>query len=720
MLVVIFSASNAVWTLRIPSGLGLVSLRTAVPVSSPTIQQALHNVLPTPLSFFSLVSATKHPLRKISAFPETLGPLPLQGRKAIGSEMAPCLSPCRQCATTRNPSLVIVFLAFLFADYTRLTQKYLSMATAEGDDDLGLFDSDSSETEEAPGDEGLADIAALLATCDEDVEDDAPVELMASCERPDQEWTAQAILGRRRKKEAVFYKVRWSSGEASWEREEDLDPDLLDRFNAAKHVAHTLDRQTSIDYTTDRQRRRFRDKSGKRPVPRKEPGEKVQISVWESQNPRNGVWGTYEHTHCILLDKALEAGQARCALILGGMRFTVDFSDMHQYNTTGGSRPVRRTDQKIAVSPQAVAAALKAAPPEHVPDEEDELECPAVALQVAEIPEIDVAACTAALQRVETVLHELEKTCAQPLAPTAPEGKKGKKGKGKAEPPTPPPAAEPAVQHDIDRADVTLIVALYDQMLARFNQQEFQRKYGAGGEDAHLLHLRADQQVPEYFANVGGQSIFQRKVLSMQGLRNLVIHGREIFRELREHLFIGDYSAYPGMTGLNKMKHYTGNTVDLDTCVLRCSDRVTLQTINMINRHKKEPEFGSPDEFGASQQAQDIARAQAATLMDAFAQEFGLTTEQQRQQRRVHVPPAGEAIPVARSNTDRGRWPIWQYINVGVNSFHANVPTMPDVIGALLKAPFHCARAYLLSQDDLPGFFEEAVADSCFNRCTLL
>jgi hypothetical protein len=76
-----------------------------------------------------------------------------------------------------------------------------------------------------------------------------------------------------------------------------------------------------------------------------------------------------------------------------------------------------------------------------------------------------------------------------------------------------------------------------------------------------------------YWANVGGrQSIFQRKVLSVLGLRNLSAgNGQVVFAQLRNRLFWGQKKQYPQGEGLNLMEDLTGNTVDLDTCVLRCN-----------------------------------------------------------------------------------------------------------------------------------------------------
>ena len=75
-------------------------------------------------------------------------------------------------------------------------------------------------------------------------------------------------------------------------------------------------------------------------------------------------------------------------------------------------------------------------------------------------------------------------------------------------------------------------------------------------------------------------------------------------------------------------------------------------------------------------------------------------------------------IPVAHDNSSRGKWPLWQYINAGVNTMHVNVPNMADIIGALLRAPFAALRAYLRCKDlpeELARFYEDGISDSCFN-----
>ena len=85
-----------------------------------------------------------------------------------------------------------------------------------------------------------------------------------------------------------------------------------------------------------------------------------------------------------------------------------------------------------------------------------------------------------------------------------------------------------------------------------------------------------------------------------------------------------------------------------------------------------------------------------------------------------NVDPASiniDNIPQATTNTDRGRWPIWRYVNVGVDSFHANVPNLDDVNGALLRAPFQCIKGWLYAKESgtIDTFFEDCIVDSCFN-----
>ena len=276
-------------------------------------------------------------------------------------------------------------------------------------------------------------------------------------------------------------------------------------------------------------------------------------------------------------------------------------------------------------------------------------------------------------------------------------------------------AALPHLGH----SDKTLMCDALTDVLEEFLKPAYVAKYGGMTHDIELARgLAVGDPVPSYFANTGSESIFLRKVLSIAGLRNLVLHGRDIFMEMRATLFAGNPATYVDGEGPDKMRTFTGNVVDLDTVVLRASDPVTLATINLSNKHKGLPTHNSTHAFANSTQAGEIAVTSAEALLNKFSQDFQLTTAQAGK-RLVDAKalPAPGSIPVATHNTDRGMWPCWRYTNVGVDSFHANVPCLEDVNGALLRAPLHCVKAwvYALETNDEASFFEDCIVDSCFN-----
>eukprot|EP01062_Namystynia_karyoxenos_P069523 TRINITY_DN65002_c0_g1_i1.p1 TRINITY_DN65002_c0_g1~~TRINITY_DN65002_c0_g1_i1.p1 ORF type:complete len:631 (+),score=233.98 TRINITY_DN65002_c0_g1_i1:264-1895(+) len=270
-------------------------------------------------------------------------------------------------------------------------------------------------------------------------------------------------------------------------------------------------------------------------------------------------------------------------------------------------------------------------------------------------------------------------------------------------------------------ADQELAVLAYDHMMTRFEEEKYRGRYSWEGPQ-EPLHF--GDPVPSYFANVQDSSIHRRKVLSMAGLRNLIRYGPELYHELERNLFRGGQHNYSGQTGLTKMRHFTGNVVDLDTTVLRASDRVTLDAINMMNKKQGERIWKNSREFSSSPQAESIAVTAATELCERFAQAFKLSEKQQKD-RKIHPSQITSPLPRAGNHQDRGKWPLWHYVNAGQDSFHANVPTMSDVNGALLRAPFHCVRYYCLLhllydgaelEARMDAFFEDCVADTCFNQ----
>lgn len=276
----------------------------------------------------------------------------------------------------------------------------------------------------------------------------------------------------------------------------------------------------------------------------------------------------------------------------------------------------------------------------------------------------------------------------------------------------------------IAKDETDAVVASYDYMMAKFMEPRLKRRYGYNTNDHRQRPLKFGDPVPSYFANVVDQSIHRRKILSMAGLRNLVLYGPIVYSQLAEQAFSGDPSVYQGDVGLNLMRSMTGNVVDLDTTVLRCTDKATVNAINMSNKHKKLPVFASMEAFATSAQAQEIAVNCSLSLLEDFGAMMQLKGDAALRQRRIHKDQIQTPVLMAQSNTDRGKCPVWHYVNAGQNSFHANVPTMEDVNGALLKAPVQCALHWMLLHTLYDGealearidaFFEDCVVDSCFN-----
>ena len=269
------------------------------------------------------------------------------------------------------------------------------------------------------------------------------------------------------------------------------------------------------------------------------------------------------------------------------------------------------------------------------------------------------------------------------------------------------------------------LVLVYNHMFMAYNSPKWCDRDNEGRTGSMDI-LPAGGSVPNYFANVAhDQTIHRRKILSIAGLRNLVLYGTEIFNEMRDKIFTGDPNTYSSGKGVHKMRYYTGNVVDLDTTVLRASDRVLLGAVNEMNKKMGLESFDGCKSFGNSQQAADIARAAAQDLLLRFQQDFKLSKSTARK-RKVDLTDVQSAIPVARSNCDRGKYPLWRYLNAGQDSFHVNVPHLDDVVGALLRAPIQAAKIYLSIhllassakdlEDRLDTFFEECLADACFNQ----
>eukprot|EP01061_Rhynchopus_euleeides_P000803 TRINITY_DN10578_c0_g1_i1.p1 TRINITY_DN10578_c0_g1~~TRINITY_DN10578_c0_g1_i1.p1 ORF type:complete len:406 (+),score=84.01 TRINITY_DN10578_c0_g1_i1:29-1219(+) len=201
------------------------------------------------------------------------------------------------------------------------------------------------------------------------------------------------------------------------------------------------------------------------------------------------------------------------------------------------------------------------------------------------------------------------------------------------------------------------VLPIYDELLRELRiNSDIKRVHGGSANDDSLLDIKLGEPVPAYFANVKNESIYRRKVLSVLGLRNLIPKGTAIFGHMQGTLFSGEEGRYGHAEGLRLMRKLTGNTVDLDDVVLRCDDGM-MKMINSANQKGGLPTYGSAVEFSASQQARNIATDAARLILNNFNQQLGLDENQQKQ-RNVYLPEH-YAIPMAHSNSDRAKCPLW-------------------------------------------------------------
>jgi len=434
---------------------------------------------------------------------------------------------------------------------------------------------------------------------------------------------------------------------------------------------------------------------------------------WLSQDPRNGAIVAYDAATTKTIETAFSSSKKQVGIKLGGTPFTIDFGRKIQKNQTGGSRPIFRNPPPPGwpAPPGAPGPAPSHPPPGPFgggPFGGGPFGGPAPgppAQVPPTVPVLDGALC----KNLLTLLDDIEKRVNAKM--------------------------EKGFPHFLDLdiitpAEVHKLAPVYTAIQSELNSDKIKSTYGFSGGDAASGWLSLDQPVPHYYANVSGQSIWQRKALSIGGLQNLLKYGGSIWKEMGNGLFSACPASYgPGPEGVRcgpeRMRYWTGNAVDLDTVVLRCSDGALLKTINHLNAKDGLPTYGSGDQFGSSKQAREIALDAAGPLIADFCDTFKIDTPAKKQARNLVLNP-GAPIHIAQSSGDRGTHAVWQYVNVGQNSFHVNVPCIKDVYGALMKAPLYTIRAFLIIHDSFPAgpdrskwieeFFEDGISDTCFNQ----
>eukprot|EP00756_Hemistasia_phaeocysticola_P037778 Hpha_TRINITY_DN16718_c0_g1::TRINITY_DN16718_c0_g1_i1::g.78466::m.78466 len=332
---------------------------------------------------------------------------------------------------------------------------------------------------------------------------------------------------------------------------------------------------------------------------------------WITVDPRTKQIAPYDTAMSKTIETAFSGGSSNVQVTLGGQPFTVDFVKKCQRNARGGSRTIFRNPAPPGwpAPPDASGPPGRGHAGHHVPPPARRHPPPPVSRRHPHpsIPAIDKAMCKELL----TLLDDYEKRIADTMAKGPPDFL------------------------DLDVVTVGVVDKLapvYTAIQAALSDDRIKGKYGFSEErDAEIAWLQLDQPVPRYCANVGmvGQSIWQRKALTIAGLQNLLKHGPSLLKEIGQ----GGFSSCPHHYGLapegvrcgpERVLYYTGNGVDLDTAVLRCSDGAVLRIINAANKREGLPTYSDGDKFGESEQARSMVMDAAQPLIEDYCRMFKL------------------------------------------------------------------------------------------------
>ncbi|KEG08783.1 hypothetical protein DQ04_06461030 [Trypanosoma grayi] len=380
--------------------------------------------------------------------------------------------------------------------------------------------------------------------------------------------------------------------------------------------------------------------------------------TWQSKDPLTDELVPYTKELSELLEVAFQRGEPSYTFSLGANRFTVVFSKMVQRNRRGGERRVRRL---VGSTPCCLNR----------------------------VPVVNDDTLTSVLRncaRLDTQLRALEKSLLTEVS--------------------------------MDGVDTRPFLDVYNVLLGVMQDRFLVNKYGGSAEDVRLCLRGAMEPVPNYYANITHGSVYRRIVLSILGLRNLVFAGVPIFATLQKKKFSSGADEYKESEGLPLMRSLTGNTVDLDTVVMNVP--VYLKSLSAMLSKDGQPIFPTTESFLQSNLCRETVFTVARCLISSFVEDLQLAESEMAY--RQLILNESEPIHVAKRNSDRGRHPVWHYLNAHVSTFHVNVPNIPDIVGALLKSPFYLPKAIALSiqnrgntEDVWLDIVENAISDSCFN-----
>lgn len=231
------------------------------------------------------------------------------------------------------------------------------------------------------------------------------------------------------------------------------------------------------------------------------------------------------------------------------------------------------------------------------------------------------------------------------------------------------------------------MLQVWNDLIKAFQDRKFKNKYGHSPYD-RVLSLKAGDPVPQYFAHVAGShSDWERKYLSLCGMRNLLLQGPRIIDDLKEKKFIDGFDNYSHGKGLRALQYYTGNTVDLNAEIDASNDREAIEEAKtrIVN-------FGKMCGIRNAKTAEQVAAALPS--------------------RKLHFENGRFVHDSGADYKDRGRFGIWKRNN----HYYVHVPDVEAAIPAILRLPYMVLEMACTDMEKNGGQFSDKFLEELFDN----
>lgn len=264
------------------------------------------------------------------------------------------------------------------------------------------------------------------------------------------------------------------------------------------------------------------------------------------------------------------------------------------------------------------------------------------------------------------------------------------------------------------------------------------------------------ENLPPFFANVAKKSVYQT-YLDLLGIRNLLAYGPSSLDEIRAKQYIITWEKYAADTGVQKIKTYTGTTIDLETefdakddneAILFAQDKIIefamqlapKETQAIIDKNPINPGLLTTQDLTAWGLKSKLVKPFAGEppevtlqyLILEFSKREGLNKPKDSSEgevilemikkrivddnksillnaidtrlfpgRNLHLPKLGHTVHTAYGNADRGNHGVWKRQKPGHSKieYYVNVPHFMNIFKATVRMPFMLAEILFLAKE---------------------